>query len=300
MQYASFDKVQALCRRLRLPDEAVHRALRYIRDGSAAVAAPFFHGLFSPQTAADSAKAIETLFFDETGAPKDSAFGVMAVFLAAALRTREMYDEIGIHSSVYDDTMGFFLCVLNDNLATTGAPAFYGAAWWYHRQLSCQIFKLGVLEFEMTHLNEQNARICGMPEGEPVLSVHIPSGAVMTRDALDESYRMARKFFRTFYPGFNYRTFFCSTWLLAPALRGLLPAGSRILNFLSDYEILHSDEDNDGFAVRLFHTNEKITDYNLLPENTSLQRAAKKYLLQGGKIGWTTGVIRLEDSVWRH
>jgi hypothetical protein len=134
------------------------------------------------------------------------------------------------------------------------------------------IFRLGVLEFEMY---------------DDALGVHIPSNAVMTRTALDESYSQAVSFFARFYPSFSYTGIYCGTWLLSPVLREVLLPGSRILNFMDDYQIDAVNEEDNGGMKWVFKRD--YENLHALPEDTRLQRALKTRLLAGKKIGSASG-----------
>jgi len=288
-EYLLYDQIADLCSRIKLSEEAITRVLPYIKNGRCLAAAPYFEGLFGRETAMCSAKSIAAIFTDNNGKYMDSGFGLMAVFLAAAMRTREIYAERGIGSDIYYHTMSCFKEVMDENFARDGYWNFE-RPYWIYLHISCLLHRLGTLEFEMLFLDKRTAGACGLPENEPVLSVHIQTGSVITREALDESYEMALKFFPKHYPDFRFSIFYCSTWLLAPVLKELLPAGSRILGFQSGYRIVYLDEDQDGYYARVFNMREKIADVNLLPEDTTLRRNIKRHLINGGKIGWAIGL----------
>jgi hypothetical protein len=126
-------------------------------------------------------------------------------------------------------------------------------------------------------------------KGDRLLSVHIPSNAIMTRENLNESYKMARSFFKNYFPEYGDVIMYTSTWLLAPELKDLLPAESKILEFQADYKIINVAQGAGGFIKWVFKKN--FDDYTQLPENTSLQRNMKKHLLSGGTISSGTGII---------
>ena len=287
--YASREKITALAEKINLPEEPVNAALKYIENGEYKKAGPYFGGLFSAETAADSANAAAKLFNGKDGKPADSGFGLMAVFLIAAMKTKEIYDERGIGEDVYLETMSFFNEILNENLVFYGKYVF-DRQWWYYRQIACLIFKLGALEYEFKTINAKDEKFYGLPEGVNTLSVHIQTGALLTRETLDDSYERAGVFFNEFFPAFDFKHFTCCSWLLAPALTDLLPAGSRIAEFRSDYDIKHAFTDNEQFFGYVYKIKQKPEDLNSLPEDTSLRRAVKKHLLAGGKIGEATGV----------
>jgi len=290
--YLSVEKAGELCRTIGLPEEAAEKALRYMDNGGCEAAAPYFESLLSRHTAAASASEVAKIWKGEDGEYADSGFGLMATFLAAALRTRELYGDAGIDLSVYYETMSFFREVLNENLILYGRYTF-DRADWYHRQISQAIYKLGALEFELMDMDADFAKACGLPEGEPVLSVHIQTGSDLIANAVSESYRKALDFFPKYYPDFKYRLFLCCSWLLSPALKALLPENSKITGFASEYEVVQFDEESEGFFAYLYNIKKRPDDLGALPEDTALRRNVKKFLAGGGKIGWATGLKRI-------
>ena len=74
------------------------------------------------------------------------------------------------------------------------------------------------------------------------------------------------------------------------ALRELLPEGSNILRFQRRFDILRVDE-NSPAALEWIFPDPKVKPEDF-PEDTRLRRAAKRYLLSGGRIGWTLGKLR--------
>ena len=70
--------------------------------------------------------------------------------------------------------------------------------------------------------------------------------ADLSRDALDDSYRQARAFYRQ-HPilclrdGMPPRAIVCESWLLSPTLQTLLPETSHIVAFQKRFEIVKED-----------------------------------------------------------
>jgi hypothetical protein len=62
----------------------------------------------------------------------------------------------------------------------------------------------------------------------------------------------------------------------------MLKDSSNILSFQTRFEIFNEGEIGTDFIEWLYNT--ESTDYAMLPENTSLQRNMKKYILSGGVI----------------
>jgi hypothetical protein len=69
----------------------------------------------------------------------------------------------------------------------------------------------------------------------------------------------------------------------------MLSHESNIYRFMQLFDIIdYGIKKNNGDLYRIFGTEEKRVEY--LSENTSLQRAYKKHLLNGGKTGYGVGV----------
>lgn len=274
--------LMALAEELALPEPVLEPLAR------AAEALPC-DALASPET-------VEGAWRDITAAlpawEEDGGMAQLAAALAGACHTRAAYRENKIPDEIFLDTMGCFRRFLTETHEMTGRWAF-DRGFWTWRQTGCLLFRLGTLEFEY----------CGAGGGErrpddlaasPVLNVHIPSDAVLTREELDRSYDWAEKFFaeegRAFTRQGPPRGMLCGTWLLAPALAELLPETSGIRRFAGDYRLYHVEEDAPDFYQWLFGV-EKPVPAEALPERTSLQRRAKARLAAGGRIGIACGVL---------
>jgi hypothetical protein len=254
--------------------------------------APFeghFEGLFSLETGPEAVKAIPALCRTTEDPGGDYGLKALAVYLAAARYTHERYAEKGISDVVYYDTIKAFSRFVKEHTESNGHYGF-DRHFWIYRQLSLNLFRLGELEYEMMSLPKDTSPVGKVAAGDPVLCVHIPSSAMMTRELLDASYRRAKKFFAQFYPEFRYQCVYCSTWLLSPVLKQILKPGSRILEFQADYEITHIDLESNSAILQIFKRN--YDDFTQLPEDTSLMRGMKDILLKGGKIGLASGYVR--------
>lgn len=280
--------VPALARRLALPQTVCARLeaaatpalLARHREAVAALTDP----ARAPEAAARLAR---DLAGDDPGGMR-----LLALYLAAACRTWELYRAAGVPEAVFWDTMGCFARFLRETQLYAGDFAFDRSAWAW-RQLACRLFRLGTLEFEYRLLTEAEPQPPGLAPGQPVLSVHIPSDARLTQTALSDSYGQARRFFAAegaaFCENGPPRVTLCGTWLLAPALRGLLAPCAGILRFAEDYELYAEFPEEPSFYRWLFAGKQPPEP---LPQTTSLQRAAAAHLAAGGKIGEAWGVKR--------
>lgn len=80
----------------------------------------------------------------------------------------------------------------------------------------------------------------------------------------------------------------CNFWLLSPTLKELLPEESHILQFQKSFRITPLGK-SDCYRLWVFkNPNLPVQEF---PENTSLQRRLKAYLLDGGAFLDAEGIL---------
>ena len=274
-------QIRLLCEDINLPGEITRQILQIIGDYNLSDIENHFNNIFSLETGDEADKEIMSILKENEHSLKP-----LAIYLSAALSTWELYKKLGIPRLIYTDTMKMFSRFVHEHFETYGFHGF-DRDFWIYRVLSASLFRLGTLEFEMGRCMN-NMLMDYASDGEKIISVHIPSDANMTRKNLDTSYEMAHHFFNTYFPDYKDKIFCCRTWLLDPVLKELLPPGSKILEFQSDYKVINTSLEDSEFIIWVYKKN--IDNYNMLPENTTLQKSMKKYLLSGGHISLATGI----------
>jgi hypothetical protein len=274
-------QIRSLCEEIKMPAEITGQITIIILDNDFSFIEEHFNKLFSVETGDEAYKNIIKLKENEHGLKP------LALYLAAALKSWDIYEKLGIPRIIYTDTMKMFSRFVHEHFETYGLCGF-DRDFWIYRILSASLFRLGTLEFEMKKCADTDKLKGYAEERDKIISVHIPSDAVMTRENLNNSYKRLKDFLAKYFPEYVGKIAFCSTWLLDPALKDLLPEKSKILEFQSDYKIIDISPENSGVVTWVYK--KKFDDYNLLPENTTLQRNMKKHLLSGGVISWATGI----------
>lgn len=262
------NELQTFCTEIGLPQEVTDELTAL---GSAPDTGDCLLRLISTEYASAERELKTLLGADERG------FGMLRAMLTAALKTRERYRDKAIPDGVYLKTMQCFSRFVKEHRESYG---YYGfdRSFWTGRQLSMQLFRLGELEYEKSVFR-----------GADAISVHIPSDADLSPAAIDASLRQARDFFAKYFPAYACATYYCCSWLLSPALKKLLPAQSKILLFQRRFNILSTDEAPESYKQWVFK-NKNLAPEDF-PENTSLQKSMKRYVLQGGKIGEALGTL---------
>ena len=229
----------------------------------------------------------------EKYAPDADGMKILACMMRAMQDSHALYIEEKIPEKIFADTMKCFTRFLKEHEVSFGCCGF-DRDFWTGRQLSLLLFRLGELEFEIVSEEGENAGMAQSEKDSPyLLHVHIPSDADLSTERCDESFRMAEQFFAEHFPKTAGSKFACDSWLLSPALKELLPEGSRILQFQNRFEVKSWNQDADDFLEWVFKR--KDLPLEELPEETSLQRKMKAYLLNGEKIGEAYGEIPVQQ-----
>lgn len=201
---------------------------------------------------------------------------VLTCQLRCACDAYAKYEALGISNDIFTATMKFFPRFLRDYRNKHGSYR-YVWAWWAVRQLSMVEYRIGELEYEMRTENDK-----------PIIDIHIPADADLTTNKLRSSYLAALDFFARHYPNFVGANMVCSSWLLAPSLKYVLPKGSRILQFQKAFTIT-SMKDSLDFMDWIYGSRDiPIED---LPKETTLQKNLKPYLQNNGTIELASGTL---------
>lgn len=212
----------------------------------------------------------------------------LIVFLCSALVTREKYREKKIHEHIFYETfkdIKIWSEVCFDIHGKIGLMEIN----WLIRHINLQIFRLGRLQFEMTTNSFDIKNNIFMPK-DKVISVHIPAGEKLSYEECRNSYELAGEFFKKYFPDFEYKGFYCYSWLLDKRLENILDASSNILKFQSDYEVLHTDDNLDEIKKRIFgYVSDDLSQY---PQDTSIRRRFINYVQNGGKLGNSYGYLK--------
>ena len=205
----------------------------------------------------------------------------------ALLALRE-YEKRGIGRDIFLATMAFMARFSGEALVRRGRVEWTWG-WWFPRQLALKEFRLGALEYEMT----EGAAFGGKPLGGNTrrIFLHIPADADLSDGAVDASLATAKAFFSKYFPAFADAEYVCGSWMLSPALSEIMPETSRVRRFSERFSVVFWEEDSPAFRDWIFPS-AVTAPVEELSEETLLQRAVKRRLLMGGKIGWAEGVLK--------
>lgn len=219
-----------------------------------------------------------------SGQPVDDGDGALTLArqLMDAVQNREEGPWAGLPEDVWLLTMGAFARFVNEHRRAAGRYAF-DRGFWTTRQVSAVLFRLGTLEYEL--LRDGNG---------PYLDLHIPSDADLSPGALNASVAEARRFLAEYRPDWAAAPIRCCSWLLSPALKAVLPEGSRIIRFQAAFDLTEVEPEDKEYIPWVFGLTEAQAadcDVETLPENTSLQRGVKAMMRRGRDVGLAHGAL---------
>ncbi|MCR4587691.1 MAG: acyltransferase domain-containing protein, partial [Lachnospiraceae bacterium] len=186
-----------------------------------------------------------------------------------------------IPRDVFIATMGCFSRFVKEHKCSYHIYG-YDRAFWTLRQANAKLFRLGELEYER------------MDRDAAHIHIHIPSDAKLEPEKLNDSIHQAKEFFTMYFPENSNSDYMLETWLLSPELKHLLPPDSRILHFQDAFDITETDPMANDYLEWVFKIpGEKLEAVSLqdLPEDTTLQKNMKQYILNGGHIGNASGTL---------
>lgn len=220
-----------------------------------------------------------------------AALSLAAALAVADVHTRRLYAEKGLPQQVFTDSMRDIALWVHDAAWAYRVTGLCNVPWIAHI-LFLEIFWIGRLEFEFSKTNFAAARLplaarktVPIADKAPVLNVHIPADGRLLPKAVEESFSAAERFFAAYFPQYKYAGFVCDSWLLDENNRRFMRPESNILRFADAFDcVVQTGRANHELLRRLWGINH-ISHKKLcaLPEETSLQRAAKAYLCAGGR-----------------
>lgn len=225
------------------------------------------------------------------GSEENPELLVLKLYLRRVPEAMAYYEKMGIPMELFWHNMHDFYLWSEDYRQKTG-KAGVSEWYWLSTAITPEVFRLGRLQYQIFRLHT-DAPLKGqiIPAGTEVLTVHIPAGEPLDPQAVLESMKRAPEFFKTYF-GKEFTIYHCESWLLSPVLRELLSPESAILKFQDLYQVYTTDPFRQA-EERVFGF---ITDDPALyPENTSLQKKMKQYLLSGKPVPEGIGVGFFSD-----
>ena len=239
-------------------------------------------------------------FFEEVLKKEKSGLWFLWLYSNMACEVYECYKKEGIAEKIFWDTFQDirFWCENTEREFGTLGLAVYE---WFYRHIDMVLFRFGRLQFEVLTMeetvigeenklredsiwrkqdniveNKRTKEVC-IEKGTQVINIHIAQGEPLTWEACEKSIKMAKEFWGTDKP------YVCHSWLLYPGLDEVLSEKSNIREFRKYFKVLQVDYKEREAEWRVFgKVLKNVVEY---PEDTSLQKRVKEYLLSGKSLG---------------
>lgn len=207
-----------------------------------------------------------------------------------ATYTKQGYKELGIGDEIFYATMkdiGIW-CGNNNNKGLKNTN-------WIANHLKCELFRIGRLQFQLFPCKSKSLNYSSLPfkRGDNTIYIHIPQGEKLIYSKCVEAIKEAKLFFEKYFKNFHYEYFFCESWLLFEDNYIFMAPNCNILQFQSLFTIEYNKLNDHQAIERIYGKRQLIKKH--YAENTSLQRWAKAFLMDGGRLGEGIGTIQKNE-----
>lgn len=209
-------------------------------------------------------------------------------YMCCAMYSFPVFEEKGLSREEWLDSMADYRCKLYE---CYGRYKVWGTfVDWFEKWYTGDRTTYGRFAFEVipcpVEFKEQGFNV---EKGQKVIETHILNNKEKPFDetAWKAAFRRAAAYFSDKLDGTS-PVFFAYSWILFPKNRELLPGNSNIVKFMSEYTTgMTTPTRNDLW--RIFNIEDCNTDPSLFEEDTSLRRAYKQFMLDGGEPACTMG-----------
>ena len=207
-------------------------------------------------------------FFEEVLKKEESGLWFLWLYSHMACEVYERYQAAGISEEIFWDTFRD-ICLWCENSEKEFGTLGLAVYEWFYRHIDMVLFRFGRLQFEKM---------------EDETNIHIPQGEPLIWEECEKSIEAAIKFWG------DDKRYVCHSWLLYPGLDEVLSEKSNIREFRKHFKVMRTDYNEREAEWRVFgKVLKNVVEY---PEETSLQRRVKEYLLSGRSLGNGWGVLK--------
>ncbi len=139
---------------------------------------------------------------------------------------------------------------------------YLGELAWLKRHLSCELFKIGRLQFGFG-VAEYTDEQAGIKKGERIIEIHIPERGRLDISECTAAISAAKEFFAKYFPSYEYTFFTCHSWLLGDTPKQVLKSDSNIIRFANLFNIISvfSDDSAIRYVLGWDATRENISQF---------------------------------------
>lgn len=199
------------------------------------------------------------------------------------------YKQKGISEEILYDTLADLGRWL-DIWSNLQGELYLGELGWLKSHLSMKLFKLGRLQFAFGKADcdvvEKNLK-----KGDNIIEVHIPAEGPLIKEECEKSFETAKKFFKKFYPDYEYKYFTCHSWLLDTSLKEILSDSSNIIRFQNLFDVVH-EKKSDSILKYTFKWNTTREDLKDISCTSGFAQKIKDRILAGKDFYISYGIFK--------
>lgn len=156
---------------------------------------------------------------------------------------------------------------------------------WGAYFINIRIIEVGRLQYEFIKFNPLRE-----DEYKECIKIHIPSGEKLLEQEVKKSIIDSRKEIKKYFNLEN-ADYYCSSWLLSPAINKVLDKTSNIAKFYNMFNIIEEKDGLEDILNFVFNVRE-CNNYTELKSSTSLQIKLKEMLLKNKKLTIGVGILK--------
>lgn len=122
-----------------------------------------------------------------------------------------------------------------------------------------------------------------LTKGDRLVSIHIPASGPLKKDLCIDSLRRMKEYLASYRKDIDYKAVRCSSWLLDPQLKEILPQSSNILAFQTLGHVRASGTFDTETVGRVFGEKAILHGINAVPHKTDMQKRLAAFAANGGK-----------------
>lgn len=203
--------------------------------------------------------------------------------IALTPHLKQLYLEHGLSEEIYDDSVCDVKWKAYEGKELFG---FYGTfvGQWTIGFFRLERFAMGRLQYDLQPFAEDTQLDnVTFKKGDTFINVHIPSSGPLIYSDCQKSYARAADFYKDHFKN-QPIVFGCTSWMMSPNNKKILPETSNVIKFMNDYTVIKAELNNTWDLWRIFKVFDLPENVYDLPQETSMQRAFVKWLAEGNLI----------------
>lgn len=226
----------------------------------------------------------------------------LLILSAVAICLKTVYDrfiKMGFSESIFYDTMSDIKIWGEDFRLHHNGEVGLTEINWLRLHIGCQIFKLGRLQYQIGRFHFAKSVNCEgktIKLGDKCYYIHIPRGERLDKESCKKSFALALDILPDIFKDIQSDIMFCHSWLLSPKNQNFVAQNSNIAEFAKLFNVIVEDDDASQHFRWVFDIEAKNSqlkknkkkmgyylDLNNFEPKSSLQSAAKDYVMNGGE-----------------